>query len=88
MLLFPLELEDIRVHNRNRTALAETPTEPQFDYRCEVCGVDSETFKKTLAHYKKKHDIAGYIRCCGLKFRKKELVDDHIKWHSQPDIFK
>lgn len=60
----------------------------EFDTTCDVCAVYLGTLKKAISHYKKYHKMEGYIKCCKFKFKKDIHVDDHIKWHVQPDIFK
>lgn len=59
-----------------------------FDTTCEFCGIQSGSLNEANDHYKIHHNAGGYIKCCGLKFRKEKTVADHIKFHVKPDIFR
>lgn len=59
-----------------------------FDTTCEFCGIQLESLHRAQNHYQTQHEAFGYIKCCGLKFRKDNAVADHIKWHVKPDIFR
>lgn len=59
---------------------------------CDACSVEfklcSKSLKNATSHYKKEHQIIGYLKCCGLKLKQDVTVNDHIKWHQNPNIFK
>lgn len=60
-----------------------------FDTTCDICSIDLRSLKRAITHYKLKHGIEeGYIKCCGLKMKRDKLVEDHIRWHINPEIFK
>lgn len=60
-----------------------------FDTTCDLCSIDLKSLKRAIPHYKREHQIdEGYIKCCGLKLKRDKLVNDHIRWHINPDIFK
>lgn len=60
-----------------------------FDTTCDICSVELKTLKRAISHYKHQHkNDEGYVKCCGLKLKRDKLVDDHIQWHLNPEIFK
>lgn len=60
-----------------------------FDTTCDFCHLDLKTLGKAIEHYRDVHDFdEGYVKCCGLKIKRKALVLDHIRWHIKPEIFK
>lgn len=60
-----------------------------FDATCDLCSVELKTLKRAITHYDSEHNIdEGYLKCCGLKFKRDKLVMDHVRWHINPDIFK
>lgn len=69
---------------KNREIFAQ-----HFDTTCDLCSIDMKNLRRAISHYKYKHRVDdGYIKCCGLKLKSIKLVNDHIKWHINPDIFK
>lgn len=59
-----------------------------FDHTCDSCPVQLKTFKHAISHYSTKHNNqSGYLKCCGLKFKKKLHVLDHVRWHLDPTVF-
>lgn len=60
----------------------------RFNTACEICSKELGTLKNAIQHYKKFHEIVGYLKCCRLRFKKEADVEDHIKYHINPDIFK
>lgn len=68
--------------------MAKPTDKANFDFVCDVCGIDQGTFDQSILHYKQVHNRIGYIKCCKKKFFKECTVDDHIKWHESPDLFK
>lgn len=62
--------------------------EANFDYTCDMCGIDQRTFEQALLHYSEQHNVEGYIKCCERKFYTESSVSDHIAFHKDPDAFK
>ncbi|XP_031622017.1 transcription factor grauzone-like [Contarinia nasturtii] len=82
------DIENGELNNKLDIKNEESSDKAHFDYICDVCGIDQITFEQSLLHYNHEHNQEGYIKCCGKKFFKECTVDDHIKWHQNPDIFK
>lgn len=60
-----------------------------FDTSCDICSIELKSLRRAISHYKNEHQIdEGYIKCCGLKLKRDKLVNDHIRWHINPEIFK
>lgn len=60
-----------------------------FDTTCDLCSIELKSLRRAISHYRNEHRIdEGYIKCCGLKLKRDKLVDDHIRWHINPEIFK
>lgn len=60
-----------------------------FDLTCDLCSVELKSFKHAISHYSTKHkNKNGYLKCCGLKFKQKMHVVDHVRWHLDPSIFR
>lgn len=60
-----------------------------FDTTCDLCTFDMKSLKGAISHYRTKHNIKeGYIKCCGLKLKRDKFINDHIRWHINPAIFK
>lgn len=60
-----------------------------FDTTCDLCSADLKSLRRANTHYRNEHKMEdGYIKCCGLKIKKDSHVNDHIRWHINPDIFK
>lgn len=60
-----------------------------FDTTCDLCSIELKSLKRAISHYRNEHqNHEGYIKCCGLKIKSDKLVNDHIRWHINPEIFK
>lgn len=60
-----------------------------FDNTCDLCSTELNSLRQALPHYKRQHKIdEGYVKCCQLKFKSEKLVNDHIQFHINPEIFK
>lgn len=61
-----------------------------FDMKCELCeGVTFSDLTQAKSHYFQEHNIVrGYIKCCELKIKNFSELQEHIKWHSDPEIFR
>ncbi|XP_058823357.1 zinc finger protein 85-like isoform X1 [Topomyia yanbarensis] len=48
---------------------------------CDLCGHKSETFSRLLLHYRRIHEIQGYVTCCNRAFQKKSGLFEHLSRH-------
>uniref|UniRef100_A0A0K8TWT9 Transcription factor grauzone n=1 Tax=Bactrocera latifrons TaxID=174628 RepID=A0A0K8TWT9_BACLA len=55
---------------------------------CCICTEQLKDFKELKTHFRQKHQCAGYMICCNLRFNKRSLYADHIQLHKNPDFFK
>ncbi|CAG9810648.1 unnamed protein product [Chironomus riparius] len=68
----PEELDVLRVH---------------AEFKCELCSEPLEAWKDFKTHYRVKHKIRGFLRCCGRKIDRANHIRDHASWHLNPHIF-
>lgn len=61
-------------------AAADDPQEP-YRMQCDLCSKTFKTFHRVQTHYQKKHNMNGYVSCCGDQFFEKDLLVDHILMH-------
>lgn len=59
-----------------------------FDMHCELCSHMFQTFLDARAHYRKLHNITGYLKCCSIKAYRRCKILEHINYHMNPNIFK
>lgn len=61
-----------------------------FAMKCDQCNdnVEFETFAEVKQHYLQVHNMNGYLRCCGSRFRLRCQVIDHIRQHVNPDALR
>lgn len=60
-----------------------------FDMKCIHCASVFKSLQAAQYHYMHDHGIAdGYIRCCGLTFKKPDHIEGHVLWHLEPELFK
>ncbi|XP_058443330.1 zinc finger protein 62 homolog [Malaya genurostris] len=48
---------------------------------CDICKHRSETFSRLLLHYRRIHQIQGYVTCCDRVFQKKLSLFEHLHRH-------
>lgn len=59
-----------------------------MDMNCESCKIPFETLSDAIGHYRNKHNkYSILVRCCQRRLRPSD-IRDHIKYHSNPDMFK
>ena len=58
----PEELDVLRVHT---------------EFKCELCSEPLDAWKDFKTHYRLKHKIRGYLRCCGKKIDRANHIRDH-----------
>lgn len=57
-----------------------------FNMNCTICSdVEFESLLKAKQHYRKVHEIQGYVTCCGRKFNNRHDIVNHICNHTNPD---
>lgn len=54
---------------------------------CEICSYSCVSYLDTMNHYRKTHNVKGFLKCCDEKFKKRSLLVDHIKYHIDPKTF-
>lgn len=60
-----------------------------FTMRCDLCDdIQFSTFLDAKKHYRQDHNITGYLVCCDKKFMKPKTIDDHFRWHIDPEYLK
>ncbi|XP_062542555.1 zinc finger protein 91-like [Armigeres subalbatus] len=55
------------------------------DLRCNRCEHRSTTLSRLFLHYRRNHDMQGYVICCDRKFQKKSTLFDHLCRHESND---
>lgn len=56
---------------------------------CDLCTSEQfHTFADANSHYRECHDMRGYLVCCNVKIRRRNLLIDHIDKHLYPDMFR
>lgn len=56
-------------------------TGEQYRMQCDLCNKTFKTFHRVQTHYQQKHNMNGYVICCGDQFFEKDLLVDHILMH-------
>lgn len=59
-----------------------------FDRKCDFCDATFLDIGDAQTHYLKDHNCRGYLKCCGQQFYSRCLIANHIKWHTNPDLFR
>lgn len=61
-----------------------------FDMTCaEVdCSQIFDSLQHAQQHYLEAHGCDGFIRCCQKLFTRQRLVEEHIAWHKDKNIFR
>lgn len=52
-----------------------------YRMQCDLCSKTFKTFHRVQTHYQMKHNMNGYVMCCGDQFFEKDLLVDHILMH-------
>ena len=55
---------------------------------CEQCSENFQTFGDLKNHFQDVHSTKGYVLCCGRKFHKRSVLNDHVEKHINPNRFK
>lgn len=60
-----------------------------FDMNCELCDAVFNSLDDAISHYATNHNNPrGYVKCCLKRFASKGLLNWHIVWHLNPEVFK
>lgn len=62
--------------------------EQHFQRTCDLCPFQIKSLNRAIKHYQSEHSVEGYLKCCNLKFKRPVLVEDHVRWHLNPKVFK
>lgn len=56
---------------------------------CTLCTTIFTSLQDARDHYLQAHENrGGFVTCCKVKIKTMTEVEDHIEWHSNPDLFK
>ncbi len=57
-----------------------------FDMKCEICSdrVEFQNLLQAKQHYRRVHQVTGYLKCCDKKFRRRCEILKHIQYHDNP----
>ncbi|XP_055314295.1 zinc finger protein 726-like [Sitodiplosis mosellana] len=60
------------------------------DMSCDFCEATFRTLQEAIQHYKVRHNNQpkGYVKCCSLKLSENSLMNAHIVYHLNPEVFK
>lgn len=90
------QIQHLPATNVNKTIAETAPADEEDDdnaspqaggvgepYRmqCDLCSKTFKTFHRVQSHYQLKHNMDGYVMCCGDQFFEKDLLVDHILMH-------
>ncbi|XP_059612600.1 transcription factor grauzone-like [Phlebotomus argentipes] len=54
---------------------------------CELCTASFRVFEDLKEHYCEAHDQVGYVRCCGMRFERRQRLVEHVHFHVDPKSF-
>ncbi|XP_050329810.1 transcription factor grauzone-like isoform X1 [Bactrocera neohumeralis] len=82
--------KEIKVESSQNKAIREADKfiAENTQLNCCICTEQLKDFKELKTHFRQKHQCAGYMICCNLRFNKRSLYADHIQLHKNPDFFK
>ncbi|XP_013109981.2 myoneurin [Stomoxys calcitrans] len=56
---------------------------------CELCAVTCSSFSLLHQHFTQNHpSVMSYITCCQVKFTGRHDIEEHIRYHNDPNAFK
>ncbi|XP_052859864.1 zinc finger protein 58-like [Anopheles cruzii] len=59
----------------------DTRIQENFQLECEICADKLESFANLQNHFLKKHNMRGYVRCCGKALTRRAELMEHILLH-------
>lgn len=56
---------------------------------CQLCSISNlNSFLDVKLHYRRTHNVKGFVKCCKKKFFRRGTLLDHIEWHANPNCFR
>ncbi|XP_053685533.1 transcription factor grauzone-like [Sabethes cyaneus] len=55
-----------------------------YKFVCEICDASVPDFPSLRRHFRKNHNLSGYLRCCKKKLFKRCYLLEHIEKHTNP----
>lgn len=55
-----------------------------FDMTCDYCTHKVNTIEEARLHYRKEHNVNGYLKCCNQQFKYPKDIFNHVEWHGNP----
>lgn len=92
----PIEIARIMEHpdamNANAQPCIQRPHDNMVEFNrrilktmpimsCELCPTVFESYAQVNRHYREKHQVAGFLRCCGKKYFGASRLKYHIQLH-------
>lgn len=71
-----------------KTEMEDAQIREYFKMMCDMCNFEFSTFLEARSHYRKIHNINGYISCCKRKFIRRGTILEHVTHHLNPDAYK
>lgn len=60
-----------------------------LDISCPFCFVGGfANFSAMTAHTRAEHASVGYVKCCGMKFTRRQRLFQHVRYHKNPAAFR
>ncbi|XP_053685528.1 transcription factor grauzone-like isoform X2 [Sabethes cyaneus] len=59
-----------------------------YKFVCEICEDSVPDFPSLRRHFRKNHNLNGYIRCCKRKFFRRCYLLEHIEKHVNPEAIR
>uniref|UniRef100_A0A1I8NTB4 C2H2-type domain-containing protein n=2 Tax=Stomoxys calcitrans TaxID=35570 RepID=A0A1I8NTB4_STOCA len=88
VLCCPLDLPKNRPRKTNK-AIDDTIAAWKPNLECYVCFETFDTFTLLRLHFRQRHKQKHfYVECCERKFAFRHLLEEHVRVHLDPDIFK
>ncbi|XP_055536238.1 transcription factor grauzone-like [Wyeomyia smithii] len=56
-----------------------------YKFVCEICDETVSDFTQLRHHFRKSHNLSGYVRCCKRKYFKRCYLLEHIEKHINPE---
>lgn len=54
---------------------------------CDICNDPITSFKEAQDHFKSIHNQVAYLICCNRKFKQQSIFLNHLKLHTNPNLF-
>ncbi|XP_065086578.1 transcription factor grauzone-like [Ochlerotatus camptorhynchus] len=87
-----MELKIPRKPRKLRKKLSQTKDDElirqYYKFQCDLCSEGTSNFNTLLGHFREKHKVSGYIKCCNKKLYRRCRLLEHISKHLNPDTFR